>query len=166
MSASRELNGHRVHTLETFLPIAEKLKSEGKRLVQCDGVFDLVHAGHLEYFAQAKKQGDVLYVVLVTDRYVKKGPNRPIFDHDTRALWVASLAPVDYAIVNDAEGPQNILEAVQPNVLVKGAEYITKPTEGFLKNKAYVESYGGRAAFVEELAHSSEILQRIYKMFT
>lgn len=165
MAATVRQVGSKVVSLADFLVIVEALRNEKKRIVQCDGVFDLVHPGHIEYFSRAKEYGDILYVVVVTDTHVKKGTGRPLFSHDIRSLWVASLTSVDYVVVNDEPGPHNILEAVRPDVLVKGAEYEVTPTEGFLKNRCLVESYGGRVAFVKEIAHSSHILQKIYSLF-
>jgi len=165
MSATAKLIGGKIVSLSDFLAIVHDARRDEKRIVQCDGVFDLVHPGHIEYFCRAKECGDILYVVVVTDLHVKKGEGRPLFSHDMRSLWVASLTPVDYVIVNDMPGPHNILELVRPDVLVKGNEYETRPTEGFLKNRALVESYGGRVAFVPEIHHSSHILQKIYDLF-
>ena len=155
----------KIKTPQEFIRLAHALKKEGKVLVQCDGVFDLVHPGHIDYFWRAKEQGDILYVVIVADAFVRKGPGRPLFDQDLRALWVAAIEGVDYVIVNNDFGPRKIMEEVRPDVLVKGAEYQVSPTDGFLLAKQFVESYGGRGEFVKELAHSSEIIQKILKVF-
>ena len=125
----------------------------------------MVHPGHIEYFIHAKKQGDILYVVLVGDKFVEKGPGRPLFPEKVRAAWVAALEPVDYVIIHQDIGPYKIIEQAQPQVLVKGASYQTKPTEGFKHDRALVESYGGRIEFAPEPMHSSEIIQKIYKTF-
>ena len=151
---------------DEFIPLAKKLKAQGKKLVQCDGVFDLVHPGHIHYFAQAKSLGDILYVVVVSDAFVQKGHGRPFFDQDTRALWVAGIGSVDFVVINNDYGPYKIIEAVEPDLLVKGSSYQKKATEGFLKDKALVESYGGQVFFSNELdIHSTDIFEKIARSF-
>lgn len=150
----------------SFVHLAQELKAEGKKLVQCDGVFDLVHPGHVHYFAQAKAMGDILYVVVVSDAFVQKGDGRPVFDQDTRAFWVAGVEGVDYVVINDDYGPYKIIEMIKPDILVKGNSYQKKTTAGFLKDKALVESYGGRVCFSDELdIHSTKIFEKIAKSF-
>lgn len=156
----------KIKTVRELCAIKKKLMNESKKLVQCDGVFDLIHFGHIEHFDFAKKQGDIVYVVVVGDKFVRKGPHRPLFNEEIRAKWLAGLADVDYIIVNQAEGPYEIIKQVQPDVLVKGEGYQTKPTEGFLRDKALVESYGGRVAFAPEPIHSTEIITKMYSFFS
>ena len=166
MDIFNEVVKSKIKTSGEFVKLVEALKQNGKILVQCDGVFDLVHPGHIDCFWQAKTMGDILYVVLVADKFVQKGPGRPIFNQDLRAMWVAAIEGVDFVIINDDYGPYKFIEKVHPNVLVKGADYKTNPTEGFLLDKELVESYGGRVGFVTELAHSSEIIKKIMNLFS
>ena len=155
----------KIKSLETFVTLVAQLRNDGKTLVQCDGVFDLVHPGHIDYFQKGKALGDILYVVIVADKFVEKGPMRPLFDEVTRANWVAALVYVDYVVVNDNYGPLEIIEKVRPDILVKGSLYESEPTSGFLKDKAAVEAYGGRVVLVEELQRSTEIIKKIYRFF-
>src|SRR5277367_1860980 len=74
----------------------EEVKNKGKRVVQCHGVFDIVHLGHVRHFNMAKKEGDALVVTLTADKYVKRGPGRPIFNEQLRSEYLASLSVVDY----------------------------------------------------------------------
>ena len=148
-----------------FKQLGAQMRENGTKLVQCDGVFDLVHPGHIDSFQRGKTYGDVLYVVVVADDFVQKGPARPLFDESTRASWVAAIECVDYVILNYDYGPLEIIETVQPSVLVKGRQYETKPTSGFLDDKAAVESYGGRVAYIEELQRSTQIIEKIYSLF-
>ena len=134
----------KIKSSEAFILLGAQLRRKGRILVQCDGVFDLVHPGHIDYFRRGRALGDILYVVIVADKFVDKGPARPLFDEITRANWVAALECVDYVIVNGDYGPLNIIEKVRPHVLVKGRLYESEPTSGFLKDKAAVEAYGGR----------------------
>jgi rfaE bifunctional protein nucleotidyltransferase chain/domain len=155
----------KIKTPKEFVLLSRQLKKSGKILVQCDGVFDLVHPGHIDCFWRAKAYGDILYVVLVADKFVQKGPGRPLFNEDLRAMWVAAIEGVDFVIINNDYGPRRLIGEIRPDVLVKGAEYQAKPSEGFLSDKALVESYGGKVVFVKELAHSSEILKKISHNF-
>ena len=72
-------------------------------VVLCHGVFDIVHPGHIEHFLQAKKRGNLLIVSVTSDRFVNKGPNRPIFDVNTRVKFLSSLEVVDFVVVADSE---------------------------------------------------------------
>lgn len=163
MKAMARTVRHKIHTPRSFEPIAKALKKKGKRLVQCDGVFDLLHPGHIEYFHFAKEHGDILYVVIVADAFVQKGPGRPIFNETIRSRWIASLACVDYVIINKDIGPQSVIEKIQPDILAKGRGYKKTPTEGFLRNRASVESYGGKVLFAPELMHATPLLERLEK---
>src|SRR3989344_3898861 len=155
----------KVKTKEEFFKVAAKLKRQGRTLVQCDGVFDIVHPGHIESFLKARKFGDILYVALVADEYVDKGRGRPLFKTKDRAVWVAAIEAVDFVVINPDYGPLEIIKQVKPNVMVKGESYIKKPTQGFLADKAAVESFGGRVEFVPEPVHSTEIIKKIYQIF-
>ena len=148
-----------------FKQLGAQMRENGTKLVQCDGVFDLVHPGHIDSFQRGKTYGDVLYVVVVADDFVQKGSARPLFDESTRVNWVAAIEYVDFVIVNYDYGPLEIIKKVQPSVLVKGRQYETQPTSGFLNDKAAVESYGGRVVYVEELERSTEIINKVYRLF-
>lgn len=151
----------KIGTLDQLYKLRWRWRLYDLTFAQCDGVFDLLHPGHINCFWKAKDHADKLYVVLVADEYVRKGPDRPIFNEHLRAMQVASIECVDYVIINYAYGPQEVIDSMKPDFLVKGEEYITKPTEGFLANKALVESYGGKIIYAAELAHSSEIIARL-----
>ena len=74
----------------------DTLKKRGKKVVHCHGVFDVLHAGHVQHFDSAKKLGDILIVSVTRDEHVNKGPNRPIFPIETRLQCIAALEKVDY----------------------------------------------------------------------
>ena len=79
--------------------LAEDFRVQGKTLVHCHGVFDFVHIGHIDYFEQAKQLGDVVYVSIIADRFVRKGPDRPRFPQDIRLSWVAGIEAVDMKLI-------------------------------------------------------------------
>lgn len=127
-----------------------RLKAEGKVLVFTNGVFDLLHVGHLRYLTQARALGDALAVGLNADACVKrlKGDLRPILPEDERAELLAGLACVDYVCLFSEDDPRELIKAVQPGVLVKGGDW---PLDKIL-GRDTVEAAGGkvlRLPFVE-----------------
>ena len=90
----------KIRTLDELAATLERHRAEGRRVVHCHGVFDLLHVGHVRHFEQARKLGDVLVVTLTPDRFVNKGTNRPAFTETLRAEVVASLGTVDYVAIN------------------------------------------------------------------
>lgn len=118
--------------------------------VQCHGVFDVFHYGHLVHLQAARTYGDVLIVTITADKYVFKGPNRPVFKQHQRVAMLRALAFVDDVRIIDAPGAEEAIRQVRPKVYVKGVEY-----EGKLKEKALVESLGGRVVFTYDKVASS-----------
>ena len=116
-------------------------------VVFTNGVFDLLHPGHTRYLADARAQGDVLVVAVNSDRSVRalaKGPDRPVTPEHERAELLAALAAVDAVVVFDEDTPQLIVEAIQPDVLVKGADWADDAIVG----RDIVEGRGGRVVRV------------------
>lgn len=97
-------------------------------LVTTNGCFDILHVGHLRYLQEARRQGDLLIVFLNTDRSVQalKGPTRPFVPEDERAELLAALNCVDYVVLFDEDTPLSLIEAIRPNIHVKGAQYTTE----------------------------------------
>ena len=121
--------------------VAEALRRAGERVVFTNGVFDLLHPGHVRYLQQAKQLGDALIVGVNSDRSVRlnKGEGRPIHAEAERAEIVAALHVVDVVVVFDEETPHEVIAAVQPDVLVKGADW---PEDGIV-GRDIVEARGG-----------------------
>jgi len=102
------------------------LRFKDQKIVFTNGVFDLLHRGHVDYLSRAADLGDVLIVGLNTDRSVKrlgKGDARPIQDEKTRAILLAAMRFVDYVVLFDEETPYDLIEKIKPDVLVKGGDY-------------------------------------------
>jgi D-beta-D-heptose 7-phosphate kinase/D-beta-D-heptose 1-phosphate adenosyltransferase len=121
------------------------------RLVFTNGVFDLLHPGHVEYLEQARRLGGHLLVAVNSDRSARgleKGPGRPIADERARARVVAGLAAVDRVVLFDAPTPQALIEALRPEVLVKGGDY----TPGTIVGADLVEAGGGRVVAIPLIA--------------
>jgi D-glycero-beta-D-manno-heptose 1-phosphate adenylyltransferase len=126
-----------------------------------NGVFDLLHPGHLRYLQQARHQGDVLIVGVNSDRSVRanKGERRPITPEAERAEIIAALACVDAVVVFDEDTPHVIIAALQPDVLVKGADW----AEDAIVGRDVVEARGGKVVRipVEHGYSTSAIIERI-----
>ena len=109
-------------TLQSLLVAAKHL---GKRIVLANGVFDTLHVGHARYLAGARAEGDLLVVAVNSDSSVRalKGPGRPVLDEQARALLVAALRVVDYAVVFSEPNVEKLLEELRPDVHAKGTDY-------------------------------------------
>lgn len=126
---------------------ADGQRAAGRRVVFTNGVFDLLHPGHTRYLAEARTHGDVLIVAVNSDRSVRalaKAADRPITPEAERAELVAALAAVDAVVVFDEDTPLAIVTAVQPDVLVKGADWAADAIVG----RDVVEARGGRVVRV------------------
>lgn len=117
-------------------------RNQGDTIVFTNGCFDVLHRGHVEYLKFCKNSGDVLVVGLNTDRSIKanKGPTRPINNQHDRAILLSTLEMVDYVVLFDDETPKNLIEAVCPDILVKGEDWKDKGVVG----REFVESRGGK----------------------
>ena len=139
----------------------DELRATGKTVVFTNGVFDLLHVGHLRYLQHARGLGDALVVGLNSDRSVRlnKGPDRPITPEAERAEILEALACVDSVVIFDEETPRDLILAIQPDVLVKGADW----AEDAIVGRDIVEARGGRVVRVAiEAGHSTtNIVDRI-----
>ena len=127
--------------------MADRVRAMGGRVVFTNGVFDLLHPGHVRYLADARRLGDALIVAINSDRSVRanKGSSRPINPQDERAELVAALRCVDAVTVFDEDTPQAVIAAIQPDVLVKGADW----GEHNIVGRDVVEARGGRVVRME-----------------
>jgi D-beta-D-heptose 7-phosphate kinase/D-beta-D-heptose 1-phosphate adenosyltransferase len=143
---------------------AADLQSRGRVVVFTNGVFDLLHPGHVRYLQAARALGDALIVGVNSDRSVRanKGPERPILPESERAETLAALAAVDAVVIFDAETPAGIIRDVQPDVLVKGADWAADAIVG----RDTVEARGGRVVrmAIEPGWSTSAIVDRIRQL--
>ena len=148
----------KILTGKAMLAERERLRAGGKRLVFTNGVFDLLHVGHVRYLEQARALGDALLVAINSDRTVRelKGPARPIFNEAERAEILAALRVVDYVVVFDDISPRSLIAELLPDVLVKGGDYNLDQIHG----REEVEAAGGNVIslpFVEGASTTSLI---------
>lgn len=122
----------KIYTLPGITQKVSQWKKEGKKIVFTNGVFDLLHKGHIFSLAQAAKQGDILIIGLNADRSVKKlkGDSRPINHQEARALLLASLIMVDAVVIFEEDTPLKLIGTILPDVLVKGGDYTVDKIAG------------------------------------
>lgn len=120
------MNSKKFVELDDLTRIIQKLKKQGKKVVHCHGVFDLIHVGHIRHLKEARKFGDILIVTVTPDQYVNKGPHRPAFTEKLRAEVIASLDCVDYVAINKWPSAVETIKVLKPDYYVKGIEYRKK----------------------------------------
>ena len=108
-----------------IISLRKKFKDEKKKVVFTNGVFDILHSGHVDYLTKSKAFGDILLVGINSDKSVKKikGNKRPIINEEDRAFLISSLKPVDFVTLFDEDTPQKLIEDIIPDVLIKGADW-------------------------------------------
>jgi D-beta-D-heptose 7-phosphate kinase/D-beta-D-heptose 1-phosphate adenosyltransferase len=148
-------------SISDAVAFANQLRAEGKKIVFTNGVFDLLHPGHVRYLQHARALGDALIVGINSDRSVRavKGPDRPITPEAERAEILAALACVDAVAIFEEETPYEIISAIAPEVLVKGADW----AENAIVGRDIVEARGGRVvrASIEDGYSTTSIVARI-----
>ena len=142
----------------------EELRASGLTIVFTNGVFDLLHVGHLRYLQQARGLGDALFVGVNSDRSVRaiKGPDRPITSEAERAEVLEGLTCLDGVVIFDEDTPHDLIAALQPDVLVKGADW----AEDAIVGRDVVEARGGRVVRIAiEPGHSTtSIVEKIRRL--
>ena len=153
--------GDKLRALDDLLPELDHHRRSGHKIVFTNGCFDLLHAGHATYLRFAADQGDCLVLGLNSDASVHaiKGPSRPINNQQDRAAVLGALDAVDYVVLFDDPTPQALIEAVRPDVLVKGADWAEKGVVG----REFVEANGGRVVLAPVVpgVSTSDIIKRI-----
>ena len=153
----------KILTPENLLGERQRLRAAGRRLVFTNGVFDLLHVGHVRYLAQARGLGDALVVAINSDRTVRelKGVGRPIINENERAEILAALREVDYVTIFDNISPRSLITELLPDVLVKGGDYQIDEIHG----REEVEAAGGKVVSLSFVAGASttSLIERMKK---
>jgi len=154
----------KIYDFDNLANKVNRLKSEGNIIVHCHGCFDLMHPGHIKYFQAAKKMGDVLVVTISPDKYVDKGPGRPVFPQQLRAESIAALECVDYVAVNKWPTAENTIRLLKPDIYVKGQEFekLEDKTGKLQKEYRIIKEIGGSIKFTHEVVFSSTKLLKKY----
>ena len=139
-------------------------RSEGKTIIHCHGCFDLMHPGHIKYFQAAKMMGDVLVVTISPDRFVDKGPDRPVFNEGIRAESIEALECVDYVAINKWPTAEETLRLIRPDIYVKGQEFenMEDKTGKVQKEVDVLKEIGVEIRFTHEIVFSSTKLLNKY----
>lgn len=158
------LKQSKIKSIEEIDDFLEEDRKNGLKIVQCHGVFDLLHPGHIRHFKIAKKQGDKLIVTITPDRFVNKGPGRPVFTEMLRLESIAALEFVDFVVLNDSPDAVSAIKKIKPSVYVKGNEYSNHSedvTGKISEETKTVESLGGKVFYTDDIVFSSSsILNR------
>lgn len=142
-----------------FCSTRARLRESGTTLAHCHGCFDIVHPGHIRHLRFAAEQCDRLIVSITPDRFIDKGPDRPMFTEDLRAENLAALSFVDWVVINDQPTACQLLSDIAPDVYVKGAEYALNQDPRFIAERDAVESLGGRVVFSsDDVVYSSSAI--------
>ncbi|MDX1627884.1 MAG: D-glycero-beta-D-manno-heptose 1-phosphate adenylyltransferase [Fulvivirga sp.] len=157
------MTSKKIYNLSDLQRVKENWKSRGEKVVFTNGCFDILHLGHVDYLEKAAALGDKLIIGLNTDLSVAKikGPERPINDETSRARILAALEFVDAVVFFEEDTPLKLIEALKPDILVKGSDYLT---ENIVGAKIVVEN-GGEVKTIDLVeGHStSSIIEKIKK---
>lgn len=151
----------RVVSITKIKKIVNAERKKGKKVVFTNGCFDLIHPGHIHLLKKAKSLGDILIVGLNSDSSTRKikGEDRPLYSEKDRAFILSELKPVDYVVIFNEETPAKLIEAIKPDILVKGSDWRIKEIVG----KDTVKQRGGRVVRVRLLRgfSTTSLLERI-----
>jgi rfaE bifunctional protein nucleotidyltransferase chain/domain len=153
-------------TIEKLSAVRQRLRDQKKKVVFTNGVFDLIHVGHIRFLKKAKSHGDVLIVGINSDSSVKKikGPLRPIVAQRYRAEVLCALSCVDYVVVFEEGTPEKTIEALQPDVHVKGGDWKADK----LPESGLVRSYGGKVVIEDSESEitTTSLIKKIIEAYS
>ncbi len=159
----------KIRALRELEEVLQEARAAGKRIVLCHGVFDLLHPGHILHFKEARKQGDLLVVTVTPDKFVRKGPGRPVFNQRLRLEALAALEDIDYAVLNEWPTAVETIRRIKPHVYAKGSDYADPSadvTGRIVDEEEAVRSVGGRIFFThEETFSSSHLINRFFSAY-
>jgi rfaE bifunctional protein kinase chain/domain/rfaE bifunctional protein nucleotidyltransferase chain/domain len=155
----------KIKKIEKLNEILDNHRANGQKIVHCHGIFDILHIGHIRYLEQAKRLGDVLVVTVTPDRYVDRGPGRPVFNETLRAESIASLHFVDYVAVNQWPTAVEAIRLIKPDFYVRGADFRNRPPDTSGINaieEDVVKEVGAALAHTDDIHFSSSGLINRY----
>ena len=159
----------KIISLEDFSRVTASARDK-KVVVQCHGVFDLLHIGHIKHLHHAKTLGDILVVTITADNFVNKGPGKPYFSEYLRAEALASLESVDFVVINHHATAIEAIKSIRPNFYVKGVEYQDAESDitgKISEEEEAVKSVGGHLNFTKDIVFSSSsLLNRFFSPFS
>lgn len=154
----------KIKKIKGLKEIVGNLKKQNKKIVTTNGVFDILHIGHIRYLKESKKLGDILIIAINSDNSVKKikDPRRPLNNENDRAEALASLECVDYVVIFNEENPIKILEEIKPDIHVKGGDYNINQ----IIEKNVVEKNGGKIIIIPEVKgySTTDLIKKIIEL--
>jgi len=160
----------KIISIENLSKTSSKLKAKGKSIVLCHGVFDLLHIGHIKHFKEAKNLGDILIVTLTPDRFVNKGPSKPVFNEKLRLEALAALDVIDFIALNTSATAIIPLQKLKPNIYCKGPDYKNHLNDisDQIKNEVdAVKKIEGKIIYTSDITFSSsKLLNRFGDIYT
>ena len=157
-----EIIQNKIYSVEAIKSQLNIWRFKDKKIVFTNGCFDLLHLGHIDYLSKAADFGDIMIIGLNSDKSVTniKGSNRPITDEKSRSAILASLFFVDAIILFDEATPRNLIEMIQPDVLIKGSDYKAEDIVGY----DIVKAKGGKIITLDFLpSYSTTIIENKIK---
>lgn len=157
----------KIKTQEEIVKIVKKLKKQGKKIVTCNGSFDILHFGHLQCLSEAKDQGDILIILLNSDRSIKmyKGLNRPIVRQEYRAAFLSAMEYVNYVVLFDDINPKRVLAEIKPDIYCTGDDWGKNCVE-----KKVIEENGGKVYVLRSKrpagASTSDLIKKILDVYS
>ncbi|MAH84009.1 MAG: cytidyltransferase [Rhodospirillaceae bacterium TMED8] len=155
----------KLQSIEALASITRQAQTAGKKVVLAHGVFDLLHMGHVRHFEGARREGDLLIVTLTADKFVNKGPGRPIFTQEMRAEMLGAIEYIDFVGINYESNAKTVITTIQPNVYVKGSDY-ENPDDDITGQigleREVTEQHGGKLVLTKEITFSSSSLINNY----
>lgn len=158
--AARDKPG-KIRSIGELAAVSAQARADGRAVVLAHGVFDLLHYGHVRHLEAGRREGDLLIVTLTADRFVNKGPDRPVFPAEIRADMLAALEIVDFVGINEGPSAEPVINAIQPDVYIKGSDYARAEDDvtGKIQDECRaVEAHGGRVVFTDEIVFSASSL--------
>ena len=155
----------KIKTLQEVSQILAAEKLEGRTIVQCHGVFDLLHIGHIKHFEEAKQMGDILVVSITPDQFVNKGPGRPAFTTSLRLQALSALESIDYVVANRWQTAEEVIKLLRPDIYCKGPDYKKHDEDitGQISNEELaINSVGGELLYTDDVTFSSSNLLNRY----
>ena len=154
---------HKLRELDELAKIVTEEQQAGRKVVFTNGCFDIIHTGHILYLQAARKLGDALVVALNSDKSVRelKGPTRPIKGQEERALILAAMDAVDYVVIFDTLRATPVIQAVQPDVYVKGGDYTLETLDP--EERAALEECGAQIVILPEIKgfSTTKVIQQV-----
>ena len=153
---------NKIKDINELALLLESVRANGKVVVLCHGVFDLLHIGHIRHLIAARDRCNMLFVSITSDNFINKGPDRPLIPDIERAEVVSNLKPVSGALINHYPTAVELLKLIQPSIYFKGQEYLHGQEKGFTEEKATAIGLGIRVDHThEKVCSSSKIISKL-----